>query len=259
MPRWRRRFAQDPFFQSAGSFDRFRFDSFLRQTGMSEAQFAESVRRDIGRNRILAPLRNLAEAPAPLVERLGRYRGETRSGTLLVVPRAEMAVGEPDDAALQALLEEEAARFTAPEYRSVSLVTLTTEALVDEIEIEESRLRAEYEARRDFYTRAERRRAGQLLASDREVIEAAAAALAEGAVFAELATSMAADGLTYSTLGTHDCGRPAGRVRRGDLRARRGRGERAGREPVRLASFPGDRDRARRCFELRRGAGRYPP
>jgi peptidyl-prolyl cis-trans isomerase D len=191
----------DPFFQSAGSFDRFRFDSFLRQAGMSEAQFAESVRRDIGRNRILAPLRNLAEAPAPLVERLGRYRGETRSGTLLVVPRAEMAVGEPDDAELQALLEEEAARFTAPEYRSVSLVTLSTEALVDEIEIEESRLRAEYEARRDFYTRGERRRAGQLLASDREVIEAAAAALAEGAVFADLATSMAADGLTYSTLG----------------------------------------------------------
>jgi peptidyl-prolyl cis-trans isomerase D len=112
-----------------------------------------------------------------------------------------MAVGEPDDAELQALLEEEAARFTAPEYRSVSLVTLSTEALVDEIEIEESRLRAEYEARRDFYTRGERRRAGQLLASDREVIEAAAAALAEGAVFADLATSMAADGLTYSTLG----------------------------------------------------------
>ncbi len=191
----------DSFFQSAGSFDRFRFDTFLRQIGQSEAQFIETVRGDIGRERVLGPMRALAEAPAPLTERLGRHRGETRSGTVLVVPRNEMPVGEPDEAALRALLDAEAARFTAPEYRTVSLVTLTTESLVEEIEIEEARLLAEYEARRDFYTRAERRRAGQLLARDPEVIEAAAAALAEGAVFADLATAMAADGLTYSTLG----------------------------------------------------------
>lgn len=191
----------DPFFQSAGSFDRFRFDSFLRQSGMSEAQFVETARGDIGRNRILAPMRSLGVAPAPLTERLGMHRGETRGGTVLVVPRAEMAVSEPDEAALRALLEEEAARFTAPELREVTLVTLTTEALLDEIAIDEQRLRAEYESRRDFYTQAERRRAGQLLARDEAVIEAAAAALAEGAVFADLATTMAADGLTYSTLG----------------------------------------------------------
>ncbi len=191
----------DPFFQSAGSFDRLRFDSFLRQAGLSEPQFVESVRRDIGRNRVLEPLRALAAAPAPLTERLGMYRGETRGGTVLVVPRAAMPVGEPNEAALNTLLEEEAARFTAPEYRAVSLATLTTETIIDEIEIGEARLLAEYEARQDFYTRPERRRAGQLLASDQAVIEAAAAALDEGAVFADLATAMAADGLTYSTLG----------------------------------------------------------
>jgi peptidyl-prolyl cis-trans isomerase D len=191
----------DPLFQSAGSFDRLRFDTFLRQIGSSEAQFVEAVRRDLGRNRILAPLRALAIAPDPLVERLGAYRGETRAGTLLVVPRAEMVVGEPDEAALRTLLEAETQRFTAPEYRDVSLVTLTTESILDEIDIEESRLESEYENRRSFYTREERRRAGQLLARDQSVIEAAQAALAEGAVFADLATTMAADGLTYSTLG----------------------------------------------------------
>jgi peptidyl-prolyl cis-trans isomerase D len=191
----------DPLFQSAGSFDRLRFDSFLRQIGSSEAQFVEAVRRDLGRNRILAPLRALVTAPEPLTQRLGAYRGETRGGTLLIVPRAEMLVGEPDEAALRNLLETEADRFTAPEYRDVSLVTLTTESILEEIEIEESRLLEEYENRRDFYTREERRRAGQLLARDRSVIEAAAAALEQGAVFAEIATTMAEEGLTYSTLG----------------------------------------------------------
>jgi len=192
---------QDPFFQSAGNFDRFRFDSFLRSAGLSEAQFVESMRRDIGRNRVLDTFADLVEAPAPLTERLGAFRGERRTATVLVVPRADMPVGEPDEAALRALLQEEAERFTAPEFRDVSLVTLSTDDLVDEIEIEEARLREEYAARRDFYTRDERRLVGQLLASDREVVEAARAAIDEGAVFADLATEMAADGLTYSTLG----------------------------------------------------------
>jgi len=192
---------QDPFFQSAGNFDRFRFDSFLRSAGLSEAQFVESMRRDIGRNRVLDTFADLVEAPAPLTERLGAFRGERRTATVLVVPRADMPVGEPDEAALRALLQEEAERFTAPEFRDVSLVTLSTDDLLEEIEIDETRLRDEYTARRDFYTRDERRRVGQLLASDREVVEAARAAIDEGAVFADLATEMAADGLTYSTLG----------------------------------------------------------
>ena len=192
---------QDPFFQSAGSFDRFRFDGFLRSAGLSEPQFVESVRRDIGRNRVLDTFSGLVEAPAPLTERLGAYRGERRAATVLVVPRTDMPVGEPDEAALRALLEAEAGRFTAPEFRDVHLVSLSTDDILDEIEIDEARLMSEYDSRRDFYTRDERRRVGQLLASDEEVIEAARAALDEGAVFADLATSMAADGLAYSTLG----------------------------------------------------------
>ena len=192
---------QDAFFQSAGSFDRFRFDGFLRSAGLSEAQFVESVRRDIGRNRVLDTFADLVEAPAPLTDRLGAFRGERRAATVLEVPRADMPMGEPDEAALRALLAEEADRFTAPEFRDVTLVTLSTEDIVDEIAIDEARLRTEYEARRAFYTQDERRRVGQLLASDRQVVEAARAALDEGAVFADVATEMAADGLTYSTLG----------------------------------------------------------
>lgn len=192
---------RDPFFASAGSFDRLRFDSFLRSTGQSEARYVETVRADIGRSRVVAGLSGLTAAPEPLVERLGAFRGETRGGTVLVVPRAGITVGEPDDAALQALLDADADRFTAPAFRDVSLVLLTAETLVDEIEIDEARLRAEYEQRRAFYTQPERRRVGQLLAGDREVIDAARAALEDGAVFAELAQSMSAEGLTYSTLG----------------------------------------------------------
>ncbi len=192
---------QDPFFQSAGSFDRFRFESFLRSAGLSEAQFVESMRRDIGRNRVLDTFSGLAEAPAPLIERLGAHRGERRAATVLVVPRADIRVGEPDEAALRALLDEEAERFTAPELRDVSLVTISADDIVDEIQIDEARLRSEYQARRDFYTRDERRRVGQLLSNDREVIEQARDALDEGAVFADLATAMADQGLGYSTLG----------------------------------------------------------
>lgn len=192
---------EDPAFQSAGSFDRIRFDTFLRASGLSEAQFVESMRREIGRNRILDTFRALIAAPEPLAERIGVFRGETRGGTVLVVPRDAMNVGEPDQAALQTLLEAEPDRFTAPEYRDLTIVTLTPDTILDEIEIDDATLREEYEIRQDFYTQPERRRVGQLLASDATVIEAARAALDDGAVFAELAETMADDGLSYATIG----------------------------------------------------------
>lgn len=191
----------DPAFQSAGSFDRVRFDTFLRASGLSEAQFVDTMRREIGRDRILDTFRGLITVPDALAERIGRYRGETRSGTVLVVPRDAMVVGQPDEAALRALLEAEPDRFTAPEYRDLTIVTLTPDTILDEIEISEATLREEYALRQDFYTQPERRRVGQLLASDEAVIEAARTALDQGAVFADLADTMAADGLTYATIG----------------------------------------------------------
>ena len=192
---------EDPAFQSAGSFDRVRFDTFLRVAGMSEAQFVESMRRQIGRDRILDTFSGLIATPEPLAERIGVFRGETRSGTVLVVPRDAMQVGEPDQTALQVLLEAEPERFTAPEYRDLTVVSLTPDTILDEIEIDEAELREEYEIRQDFYTQPERRRVGQLLASDATVIEAARAALDDGAVFADLARTMEGDGLSYATIG----------------------------------------------------------
>jgi peptidyl-prolyl cis-trans isomerase D len=124
-----------------------------------------------------------------------------RAGTVLVVPRDAMSVGEPDEAALQALLEAEPDRFTAPEYRDLIVVTLTPDTILEEIEIDEAELREEYEIRQDFYTQPERRRVAQLLASDAAVIEAARDALDDGAVFAELAETMEGEGLSYATIG----------------------------------------------------------
>ncbi|HRY25463.1 MAG TPA: peptidyl-prolyl cis-trans isomerase [Geminicoccaceae bacterium] len=191
----------DQRFATDGNLDRARFDMYLRSLGLGEAQYVEQVRADIGRARVLDALTGSIAAPSVLVERLGAWRGETRSGTLLEVASDAMTAPEPTDAELEAFLEENIDAFQAPEYRTVTLVTLTADDIVDEIEIDEARLREEYEARADFYTTPERRRVGQLLASDRETIEEARLALEEGAVFAELADSMADRGLTYGPLG----------------------------------------------------------
>lgn len=191
----------DQRFATDGSIDRARFDMFLRSIGMSEAQYVEQVRADIGRARVLDAITGSITAPSALVERLGAWRGETRSGTVLEVASDTMTAPEPSEAELEAFLEANIDAFQAPEYRTVTLVTLSSEDIVDEIEIDETRLREEYEARADFYTTPERRRVGQLLANDRETIDAARLALDEGAVFAELADSMADQGLTYGPLG----------------------------------------------------------
>ena len=165
---------------------------------------------------------------------------------------ATTGVPEPTEEDLQAFHEAHQDRFTAPEYRALTFITLEPEDLVDEIEISEEQIEAEYQVRIESYRTPERRTVEQLLAIDRETIEAAARRLAEGESFAEVAEAMADQGVSFVELGS---------VTRSDLPGglaaavfAQPEGEVGGsvREPVRLASVPGERDRA----GGRRAAGR---
>jgi peptidyl-prolyl cis-trans isomerase D len=192
----------DPVFQTAGTFDRGRFEQLLRANGLTEEGYLQSLRQDVIRSTLTNGLAGPVAAPQALVDAIYKYRNEQRAGRYLVVETASIAdVPEPTEQDLQAFHDEHQDRFSAPEFRALTFITLEPEDLIDEVEVTDDQIAAEYQARIESYRTPERRTVEQLLAPDREGIDAAATKVQEGASFAEAAEALSAEGVGADELG----------------------------------------------------------
>ena len=251
---------EDPLFQTGGQFDRARFEQLLAANGMTEQSYLASLRQDLVRSTLTGGLTGPVAAPEALVDALYRYRNEERRGHLVRVTTDSITdLPEPSEEELAAYLEAHEQEFTTPQYRTLTFVTLTPEDLLDEVAIADGAIEAEYQARMASYRTPERRTVAQLLAPDQATIDKAAEQVEGGASFAEVAEQLAGEGVTADQLGAVTRSDLPAATGGGDLRARRGRGQRAGRDPVRLASVRGRGDRARGGRAARRGARRARP
>jgi peptidyl-prolyl cis-trans isomerase D len=193
----------DPVFQVAGRFDRARFEQLLRANGLTEQGYLESLRQDVMRGTLTNGLAGPVVVPQALVDAIYQYRNEQRAGRYLMVETASISdVPEPTEEDLQAFHDEHQDRFSAPEFRELTFITVEPEDLIEEIEVSEDQIAAEYQDRIGSYRTPERRTVEQLLAPDRETIEAAADKVREGASFAEAAEALSAEGVGADDLGT---------------------------------------------------------
>lgn len=195
------RIRQNQAFQGTAGFERERFDLYLRSIGMTEPDYINAVRADLVRNAIVSAMTGPAGVPDLLAKKLVEYRTETRRGQVLLVESANIEVESPTDEALTAYLSANAKTYEAPEYRNVTLVTLSPDDLVGEIEVSDADVRAAYDARLAQYSTPEQRKLEQLLAKDEATIKRAAELVASGQDFTSVAASMKADGVERSELG----------------------------------------------------------
>ncbi|MGH6904736.1 MAG: peptidyl-prolyl cis-trans isomerase, partial [Geminicoccaceae bacterium] len=197
----------NPAFQSAGQFDRTRFDQLLRINGLSEDGYLAGLRQDVMRSALTGSIAGPVAVPPALVDALYRFRNEERRGHYVAVPVAAITdVPEPSADELAEYHEAHQAQFTTPQYRALTFVTLQPEDLVDEVEVSDEDIEAAYQSRIATYRTPERRTVEQLLAPDQATIEQAAKRLAEGAVFDAVAAEI--EGVSVDQLGM---------VTRGDL------------------------------------------
>jgi len=177
-----------PTFQdSLGKFDRQRFEQFLRTSGLSEGRFIELVRRDIARQRLTAPLAGAADAPDVLVEALRRYDAETRTASYFTVPQTSVEVPAPTDEQLGDYYENNKNRYLAPEYRTVSFLTIDPERLAAEVHVDDAALRKAYEDALPDLRQPEQRTLRQIVYPDQAAAQAAKERLQAGESFDALA------------------------------------------------------------------------
>jgi peptidyl-prolyl cis-trans isomerase D len=185
----RARIAADPQLQGAGGqFDPQRFQQLLFQNNLSEAGFVELYRHDLARGIVTDPLYIGVRPPDVLVDRLYRYRNERRGGESVFVAASSFAdVGTPDDAQLKAVYDDNKDRFTAPEYRALTVVRASADDVASQITVTDQQIQDEYRARLSELRVPEKREVEQLLYADEAGAKAAVDKLKAGAKFDDLA------------------------------------------------------------------------
>ena len=174
-----------PVFAGAdGSFDNATFERILAENRYSEAEFVALERAGAAQEMLVNALVGGLEAPTPYVEAINRYLNQERVVAWFRLDQEALGpIADPSEEALRTYYDEHADDFRAPEYRAVSTVTLSAEALADPEVIEEADVRAAYE-RSDAYGEPERRRVQQVVLDDPAIAEKAAGVINDGAAFA---------------------------------------------------------------------------
>ncbi|WBV41418.1 peptidylprolyl isomerase [Pseudoroseomonas cervicalis] len=195
-----------PAFQGPdGRFNRLAFDSFLRNNQLSEAEFLTLLRGELERLQMVGAVRSGAAGPDALTRPLLAWEREQRVAEIVRLPfSAAPEPAAPEEAQLRRFHENNADRFSAPEYRRVTLAVLSPETVMGDVQATEEELRAAYEAHRDHYERPERRTLQQALLPDREKAEALARQWREGADFAAITQAAEAAGGQATELGESD-------------------------------------------------------
>ncbi|MGF1474430.1 MAG: SurA N-terminal domain-containing protein [Geminicoccaceae bacterium] len=195
----RRQITANPAFREGGRFSRQRFEDALRQAGLGEAEYVANLRSEQTRQAFVESLANAPPVPSALTQRLANFVGEQRRATLVVMDPAEIEVDtEPTDEQLEAYLEENRARFTTPEYRELTFVTVTIDDLLDEVEVDPALVRETYDEEIQRYTKKESRTVVQVLAAERGIVEQAATQIANGTD----PSALAIEGAAVSDLGS---------------------------------------------------------
>ena len=194
----------DPRLQEAGGkFNTIAFRELLMKAGYSEEGFVKAMRDDIARSILIRSVNSAGFAPTAMVDAFYRLQEETRIADYVEIDAGTFDdVGEPDDAAVEAYYKKHAEAFTAPEYRKVTYVALTSKSLAKGIEVSEDELKQAYEERKARFSTPERRTLEQMVLKDEDTAKRAEKMLADGADFAQVAKDLANQDKDAIELGT---------------------------------------------------------
>ncbi|WP_066339619.1 SurA N-terminal domain-containing protein [Azohydromonas lata] len=188
--RLKRLFINDPQYAFLRKPDNSINTDMLAAQGMSSAEFAERLRRDLTLRQVLDGV--MATGPAmPAAQKVALDALlQQRQVQVQRFTAADYASRvSPTDAELKAYYDGHQALFTAPEQASIEYVVLDVAALQQDVSVSEDDLRKYYDENAARYTSAEERRASHILiASDKDqpAAERAKAKAKAEALLAEL-------------------------------------------------------------------------
>jgi peptidyl-prolyl cis-trans isomerase D len=190
-----------------GQFDRDGYAQALRTAGLNEGEFEVSLREETARQLLQGAVLSGVEMPAAYSETLVAYVTENRDFTWILLDETalETPVDPADEATLRAYFDANADNFVLPATKSITYAWLNPTDVIDQVELTEDELRAEYDARADQYNQPERRLVERLVFADQATADQAAANLEVGGTTFE--TLVQDRGLRVADVDLGDVGR----------------------------------------------------
>ena len=183
------RITGDPNFRGInGKFDRDRFEQIIRQAGFTEGRFVEEQRRVILRRQIALSIGGDFPVPVTAQTAINQYQNEKRAIEYLALGPAQAGdIPAPTPEVLGKYFEERKVLFRAPEYRKITLVSMSPSALAKPDAVPDADAKTNFEQHRASYGTPERREVRQMVFQKIEEAAAAQDRIAKGASFAEIA------------------------------------------------------------------------
>lgn len=183
---------QPAFQNEKGEFERARFQQVLQSNRLTEGMFVELTRGDVVRTQYLSMLDKAPLAAKRMTNSLYAFRNEKRIAETVTFKYDDIiGVPAPEDAALVKFHEENAQRYTAPEYRSLTFVSLTADDLAKEMEVADATIQQAYEDRLNEFSEPEKRKLQQIRFKDEAAAKAAHDRLKTGDDFLKVALELA--------------------------------------------------------------------
>jgi len=146
------------FHGKSGAFDRATFESVLRNNNLTEPQFLNLMRSDLGQRQLMEAVQVGAVPPEVVTQQVFAFQHETRVAQYVELPFASAAEPPtPTAADLQRTYDNNSDRYTAPEFRRIKAVILSPETVARDIEVPDADVGAYYEQHKAEYVTPEKR------------------------------------------------------------------------------------------------------
>lgn len=173
----------------AGGINQQALQQILQQGQFSQAEFMELVRGDMLREQLVRTMLAHIQMPPGLDAALNRFRLERRViEYILIDPTRAGEIKDPDDATLRKHYDANAAaRYSLPEYRTVSVVTARSADVASQVQVAEDEIKRIYDANKRKYETPEKRVLEQIKFKTEAAARDAKAKLTAGTSFEDIA------------------------------------------------------------------------
>lgn len=160
-----------------GQFDRKLFDAKLRQLGLQERVFLESVRDDLGARGLLDGLGKTMIVPDSVLDQLLAYNTKQYKTDLLRLDSADVTIpAAAEEAQLRRFYDTHPWLYRSAEYRHAKIVVLSPESIARDLVVPDAQLKQVYEFENQKYDVPETRDIEVMTVPEQEPASALASA-----------------------------------------------------------------------------------
>jgi len=141
----------------------------LQSTGMSHKGLVQTVRRDMSVELLSKSLNSLGiKVPDSVTRDLLQVKDQNRTISLLSLPHERLQPAEPKQGELESFYETIKPRYTPPETRDLTMLTLSTQELEKTVVVSDEDIQNYYNSNREQFAVPETRRIEQAILKDED-------------------------------------------------------------------------------------------